>query len=86
MDTQQQIITKSFRSLSNELSNSKINLIHSFSKKEISTRNNEEALGILMIQLMKRSESYKHIWQIFKLLVDLTQNKDNIKFLHTSLK
>lgn len=31
---------------------------------------------------MKRSESYKPTGEIFKLLADLTQNKDNIK-IHT---
>lgn len=54
-------------------------IIHSFSRKEILTRNNEEALGALIIQLTMGSESYKHTEKRFKLSANSTQNKDKVK-------
>lgn len=60
-------------------------IIHSFSRKEILTRNNEEALGALIIQLTMGSESYKHTEKRFKLSADLTQNKDKVSMVKMSV-
>lgn len=51
------------------------------SRKEILTRNDEEALGALIIQLTMRSESYEHTEKRFKLSANLTQNKDTMNVI-----